>query len=139
MEDINELLQFNMSDTFILLFMIFNHVVDDYYSQGILAKLKQKAWWRKQEEYKEMYKYDYIVALVMHAFSWAFMIMLPLALKEGFNVGGWFTVVLLINAVIHAFIDDFKANKLKINLVVDQSLHVLQICVTYILYFLITR
>ena len=28
-----------------LLTMIFLHIVDDYYLQGVLAKMKQRKWW----------------------------------------------------------------------------------------------
>ena len=34
--------------------MIFMHILDDYCLQGILASMKQKEWWRKQEQYKEL-------------------------------------------------------------------------------------
>ena len=54
----------------VLLFaMIFCHVVDDYYLQGVLAKLKQKESWPQD---KPQYRHDYIAALAAHAFSWAF-------------------------------------------------------------------
>ena len=59
----------------ILLSMIFCHIVDDYYLQGWLASAKQKEWWKKNAPEK-MYSRDYIMALFMHSFSWAFMIML---------------------------------------------------------------
>ena len=36
-----------MSNIFILLFMIMMHIVDDYYLQGILAKMKQKVGGKK--------------------------------------------------------------------------------------------
>ena len=60
----------------ILLIMLFLHIVDDYYLQGILTKLKQKSWWEENAPNK-LYKHDYIIALIEHAFSWTFMIMLP--------------------------------------------------------------
>lgn len=113
----------------ILFAMIFCHIVDDYYLQGILASMKQKAWWRKQESYNENYQHDYIIALIMHAFSWAFMIMLPFVLVE---INQYAIVIsIAINTIIHAFIDDLKANKKKINLVSDQILHILQILLTW--------
>lgn len=113
----------------ILFAMIFCHIVDDYYLQGILASMKQKAWWRKQEGYNENYKHDYIIALIMHAFSWAFMIMLPFILVD---VNQYAIVIsIAINTIIHAFIDDLKANKKRINLVSDQILHILQILLTW--------
>ena len=113
----------------ILFVMIFCHIVDDYYLQGILASMKQKAWWRKQKSYNEMYKHDYIIALIMHAFSWAFMIMLPFILV-GINQYA-IVISIAINTIIHAFIDDLKANKKKINLVQDQVIHIVQILLTW--------
>ena len=57
--------------------MIFCHIVDDYKLQGILASMKQKDWWVEQIGFTKLYKYDYIVALLVHSFSWSFMILLP--------------------------------------------------------------
>lgn len=114
--------------------MIFAHIVDDYYLQGILASLKQKSWWKNQKSYKPMYKYDYIVALIMHAFSWSFMISLPI-LYLGFTK--WIVVAIILNTIIHGIVDDLKANKGKINLIVDQSIHIIQIVITWILMVLI--
>ena len=36
-----------MIEIFMLLLMIFLHIVDDYYLQGILASMKQRGWWEK--------------------------------------------------------------------------------------------
>lgn len=115
---------------FILFVMIFAHIVDDYYLQGILASLKQKTWWENQKSYKQMYKYDYIVALIMHAFSWSFMISLPI-LYLGFTK--WIAVAIILNTIIHGIVDDLKANKHKINLIMDQSIHIVQIFITWVL------
>ena len=115
---------------FILLLMIFLHIVDDYYFQGWLASAKQKSYW-KQNAPDKLYKYDYIVALIMHAFSWTFMIMLPIALNMGFNINDDFVVFFICNAITHAIIDDAKANKKIINLIEDQSVHILQIIYTW--------
>ena len=119
---------------FILFVMIFAHIVDDYYLQGILASLKQKTWWENQKSYKPMYKYDYIVALIMHAFSWSFMVSLPI-LYLGFTK--WIAVAIILNTIIHGIVDDLKANKHKINLIVDQSIHIVQIIITWILFVVI--
>lgn len=119
---------------FILFVMIFAHIVDDYYLQGILASLKQKTWWENQKSYKPMYKYDYIVALIMHAFSWSFMISLPI-LYIGFTK--WIVVAITLNTIIHGIVDDLKANKGKINLIMDQSIHIVQIVITWVLLVLI--
>lgn len=118
-----------MSKLFVIVLMIFCHIIDDYRLQGILASMKQRSWW--EENYPErLYKYDYIIALAMHAISWSFMIMLPVAAYMGFRPTNFFFVMLAVNSVIHVFVDDLKANKHKINLIVDQSIHLVQIIVT---------
>lgn len=115
--------------------MIFMHIVDDYCLQGILASMKQKVWWQENAS-DAMYRFDYIVALIVHSFSWAFMIMLPIAVTYQFGVGSHvYSIALFTNLIIHAIVDDLKANKKKINLVVDQSIHLVQILVTW-LYFM---
>lgn len=119
-----------MNNIFIVLMMVFCHIVDDYFLQGILASLKQKEWWKKQEQYKDLYKYDYIVALLMHSFSWTFMIMLPIALINSFEIGAIFLIVFVLNVITHAIVDDLKANKFKINLIIDQTIHLIQIVIT---------
>lgn len=123
-----------MNKIFILLAMIFLHIVDDYkLQQGVLANLKQKSWWQKEVGYKKLYKYDYIPALILHAFSWTFMIMLPIAISLKFNIG-WWIIAYIVNSAIHSFVDDLKANKLKINLIVDQIIHIIQIVITWAIF-----
>lgn len=122
-----------INNAFIILLMLFLHIVDDYYLQaGLLSKLKQKNWWTSQKEYKDMYKYDYLIGLLMHSYSWAFMIMLPIAFKMSFDISTPFIIALIVNGIIHFIVDDLKANRGKINLVVDQSIHIVQIIVTAI-------
>jgi len=108
----------------ILFAMIFAHIVDDYYLQGILAKMKQRKWWEENAPDK-MYRYDYIVALITHAFSWSFMIILPTLLISD----EWFTmcIFIIINTILHAYIDNAKANRHSINLIADQLCHLIQI------------
>ena len=72
----------------ILICMIFMHIVDDYYLQGVLASMKQKQWWEKNAPDK-LYKYDYIVALIMHSFSWTFMIMIIPTIYYILNADNW--------------------------------------------------
>lgn len=120
-----------MNNTFIFLLMIFCHIVDDYYLQGWLASAKQKKYWEENAPDK-MYKHDYIWALIMHSFSWAFMIMLPVALFMNFNVGFEFVMLFVWNVFLHAITDDAKANRKKINLIQDQMVHILQIIATFL-------
>lgn len=122
-----------MSTVFIFMTMVFFHIVDDYYLQGWLASAKQKEYWKKNAPQK-IYKYDYIWALIMHSFSWAFMIMLPVAYSRSFDVGVSFVTVFLVNMIVHAIIDDLKANKKKINLWADQLIHLFQIALTSIIF-----
>ena len=123
---------------FLLVFMLLAHIVDDYYLQGWLASAKQKKWW-EQNAPKELYKYDYIMALFCHALSWSIMIFLPILTYSLINNIDlqWFYLAIPINLCIHAFIDDLKANKLKINLIVDQSVHFFQIFATWLAFVLI--
>ena len=118
---------------FVLLAMIFCHIADDYYLQGILASMKQKSWWQKSESYSEKYRYDYVIALIEHAFSWTFMMMLPIFIVSKFQIDVFMCLVFLANWIIHTIVDDLKANKKKINLIQDQVIHLVQIFVTFIL------
>lgn len=113
----------------ILVFMLFLHIVDDYYLQGILAQMKQKSWWVDKIDNFEnsMYNKDYIVALIMHGFSWSVMIMLPIIVSRGFVVDLQMFGVICLNGLLHSLVDDLKANHKKINLWQDQLIHVLQI------------
>lgn len=117
---------------FVFLSMIFLHIIDDYVLQPVcLSKLKQKKFWEANAP-NELYKNDYKMALLMHGFSWAFMIMLPIAIYQGFDVGVKFLLAFSSNTILHSVIDDTKANKEKINLITDQFIHLIQIAVTFI-------
>lgn len=121
-----------MSKHFVFMAMIFCHIVDDYYLQGILAKMKQEKWWKENAPSK-LYKNDYIVALVMHGISWSFMTMFPIALYNAFNCDSNFAALLIMNAILHSCMDDAKANIGTINLVQDQLFHIAQIIFTFII------
>ena len=125
-----------MIKVFILISMIFCHIVDDYYSQGILASMKQKDWWKNNSPDK-LYKYDYLMALFMHSFSWAFMIMIVPTIYSLFvlmhNRHIHILILFVINVMIHAIVDDLKANRKKINLIQDQTIHLLQIIFTWLI------
>jgi hypothetical protein len=117
--------------------MLFCHIVDDYYLQGILASMKQKSWWEKQENYSKKYKGDFVMALFMHAFSWAFMINLIFIIL-GLNINFIFFSI-IINCGIHMLIDHLKANVKLINLQVDQLLHMFQMWITLLVALAILR
>lgn len=121
----------------LLIFMIFAHITDDYYLQGWLASAKTKNWWEKNAPNK-LYSKDYIMALFCHSLSWSIMVFLPILIYSLYNQIdlNWFYLVLPINLIIHAVIDDLKANKFKINLIIDQSIHFIQIFITWIIFVL---
>lgn len=123
-----------MKNTTILLFMLYFHILDDFLIQGILASMKQKSWWTENPEYKELYSKDYLAALIIHSISWAISINIPVIIylyDTEMKLSFW--ILFLANIIIHAFADNLKANKKTINLVIDQSIHFVQIIVTYIL------
>ena len=122
---------------FILISMIFCHVVDDYYLQGWLASAKQKKWWIENAP-NDLYKNDYLMALFCHSFSWSFMIQMPILIYSFYtHLFIWNILLFIINLIIHMFIENLKANKLKINLIQDQIIHFIQIIMTWIIIFII--
>lgn len=118
-----------MNTLFILLWMLFFHIVADYNLQGWLASAKQKSYWVENAP-DELYRYDYIMALLMHSISWTFMIMLPIAHIQQFNINYGFIIVFIVNVVAHAVVDHMKANVKSINLWHDQTFHLIQIIAT---------
>ena len=117
---------------------IFLHIVDDFYLQGIMANMKQRKWWAEQTQ-DPKHKYDYIIVLLLHGFSWAFIThivyLMIFALNSNDTAVKWFIICsILVNACIHAFIDNLKANKFKINLIQDQCLHIIQILITQAIF-----
>ena len=126
----------------LLLTMIFLHIVDDYYLQGWLASAKQKSYW-EQNAPDKLYKHDYIMALFMHSFSWAFMIMVVPSVYTLINTTNIdnaslaIVLVFLTNLCVHMVVDNSKANLKKINLVQDQSYHLAQIIITWIAFVVV--
>ena len=127
-----------MTELKILFLMLLAHIIDDFVLQPVcLSNLKQKGWWEKNAPDK-LYKTDYIMALSIHGLSWSIMIALPLffftKLPDIF-----YAFVIPINALIHAGIDNMKANDKSINLSVDQFIHICQIATTWILAIMILK
>ena len=121
--------------------MIFCHVVDDYYLQGWLASAKQKKWWEENAP-DSLYKNDYKVALLVHSFSWAFSINLPVLVYALFfqilpTIILPYFILLVVNMIIHCIVDNLKANKLEINLIADQSIHFIQILISWVVYMFV--
>lgn len=83
--------------------------------------------------FRKKYKYDWVVSLFLHSLEWTYLVMLPVAIWLGFRVSALFIWMFVVNIVFHMIIDHLKANKLRINLVLDQALHIVQIVFTFVL------
>lgn len=123
----------------ILIMMIFLHIFDDFHLQGILASMKQKSYWvdecKKYDIEYDKYKHDWIVALIMHSISWSFMIMLPILLFIQYK-SLMYIIAFITNTTVHCVTDHLKCNLFKINLVQDQTIHILQILLTWLIFII---
>ena len=123
----------------LLIAMLYCHILDDFCLQGILASLKQKSWWEDICSVEPRFRNDYKAALIIQSFLWCFFIHIPLILHIRYC--GWtyneelFLIVFVADWIIHVIIDDFKCNKHKLNLVMSQTVYLIQVIVTWILYF----
>lgn len=117
----------NVTQTIVV--MLSAHLITDYTLQGWLADGKQKSWWNKiaNGNLPPKYRYDYIAALICHGLYWSIAVCLPLWNSP------MFLQAIIGNTIIHAVVDDLKANRSKLNLIQDQLLHFAQIVVTAIL------
>lgn len=119
---------------YILIFMILLHIIDDFVLQPIcLSKLKCKdIWIEANKQYDNLYENDYKMALFIHGLSWSIMIHIPCIvylLHINVNPSAFIFLSIFIHGGIHSIIDNLKANKRKINLITDQSLHFIQILI----------
>lgn len=125
----------------IIILTILAHIIEDFHLQGIMASMKQKSWWydqfakvsaeqpdRAMPDIMRKYDKDYIVVLILHGIEWSICVSLP-ALILGDPQSGLVSVLIVILAmgILHALIDDLKANKQILNLIQDQTFHMLQI------------
>lgn len=124
----------------LLMTMIFFHIIADFNIQGILAQMKQKSFYDQYRYRVNLYRYDHIVALLMHSFSWTFMIHIP-GIMYLILMGKWsmfenewtvYLIFFIVHMIIHALTDHAKANWYLINLVMDQTIHILQIIIIWI-------
>lgn len=114
----------------VFILMVLLHLLDDFWIQpGLLAKLKQKTFW---SGYEKKYANDWVAGLICHAVEWSSMIMLPLLWLGGSDL--LLGCLWAGNALIHGVVDHLKCNALKINLITDQSIHFIQICLTVLIY-----
>ena len=105
--------------------------MDDIIYQYFMRKSKK--WWDENAP-QVLYRYDYVVALIAHSFSWSLFVTLPVVIYSSCVVSEPLVFVFVLNMIIHALVDDLKANKLKINLALDQTVHILQIVIVWLLF-----
>ena len=121
------------------------HFIADFSLQGILGKLKQKGFWSNHANFNDepvecrakwcdgFYHHDWVPCLFAHSMMWSVFTFLPLLFLQNCEGQFWrraFELTVLANALVHAVVDDLKCNRYKINLAVDQLIHLLQIFLT---------
>lgn len=141
-------------NVYIALSVLAMHVVADFLLQGIMANMKQRIWWvdeliklhqdtdgKLPRAIWDVYKHDYIVALLAHSYLWSFCIMIPIwiyVITLGTLAASTPAIIAFLfgNAVVHAVIDHLKANVGLICLVDDQIMHLGQLGITlFVLVF----
>jgi hypothetical protein len=61
--------------------------------------------------------------------------MLPIAIMQYSSIYPQaYGVAILANMLIHGIVDDMKANRKKINLIVDQLIHLAQVVITWLCF-----
>jgi len=60
--------------------------------------------------------------------------MLPIFIADHLIVSVYTFLLLIANMLIHAFVDDLKANLMKTNLIEDQLIHLVQIALTFMIW-----
>ena len=119
------------------LIMIFLGIVDEFYLQGKLENLKNKYGLGFDDLLvkiiSEKNKNDWITALLIHSFSWTFMIHFPI-----FYLGGITILHLIlsfvINIFVHAILDHLACNIGKISYSTSYMGHLFQITMTFVAF-----
>ena len=133
-----------MTAAVLFLLMLLAHIIEDFHLQGKMADMKQKVWWRDQvadsckwfsdEERAEgfkrrmrVYGRDYIPVLILHGFEWAICVSVPVLFYTGFEPSAVYIIAMMVMAFAHSLVDHMKCNMLKINLIHDQAIHMVQV------------
>ena len=141
----------------ILIFMILAHIIADWNLQGIMGQMKQRDWWIDQTKavlsegraegdmpdwvqspiWKKV-RHDYVMVLAIHGLEWSIIMHLPAIIYlwmtgDLTTVGqeAVITAVILIQAAVHAWLDNLKANTYQTNLIADQIWHLVQVFVSF--------
>lgn len=116
--------------------LLLAHIIDDFFLQiPALSNMKQKGYWVKlvPEINKTKYKNDYMMALVIHGFSWSIIVHLLFILITPYDIAQ-LSLSIIIHAVVHLLVDHMKANLGWINLIQDQLIHMIQLGVIWIMF-----
>jgi hypothetical protein len=133
-----------MNFVVLLISMLFCHILADFNMQGMLKYFKQESYWKKlfiNKRYPNLDKEnDYVVALLIHSIMWTFMMNLPIILmyyagKLEINTV-FFVFELIVNFIIHTIVNDKKANNFELTFTEDQTIHFLQIFITWVIIIL---
>ena len=132
----------DMDFTKILLLVLLLHFIADFNLQigAKLHDMKQKMWWSRQYKRLKMeandtrqYRNDYKCALFIHALVWSLVTFAPLVYFTKNSYG--YLAMIVVNTIVHAKIDDAKANEYILNLIEDQVMHLIQIVLTVVLWY----
>lgn len=114
------------------LLMIVGHCIGDYVLQTeFLAQGKSPRFWEGAPD-----KTAWIPVLFAHSVIWTACVMLPLLLIVWPVIGLPFVVCFAANIVIHFFVDWLKCVG-KINMLIDQGIHLVQMIVSFALVALL--
>lgn len=117
-----------MNYTLTTLLMIVGHFVGDYVLQtDFLAKGKSPKFWEGTKD-----ETGWIPVLLAHSVIWTACVMLPLLLLVWPAIGLPFVVCFGANIGIHFFVDWLKCVG-KIDMLIDQGIHLLQMMATFLL------
>jgi len=114
-----------------LFIMIFLAIVDEFYLQGKLENLKNKYGLGFGESEKN--KNDWITALLIHSFSWTFMIHFPILYLGGITILH-LILSFVINIFVHAILDHLATNVGKISYSTSYMGHLFQITMTFVAF-----
>ena len=115
---------------------------------GNLGNLRRLDYWDEatedlDEEEKKFFLTDFIKALSMKSFEWAFCIHIPIVfiiLKYNIPIDWWvFAFSIAINSIIHLIADNKLVNTFKINLSSYSTTTTIQTVVTGILWLLLFK
>lgn len=135
-----------MEFTKLIMLMFLLHILADFNLQfgGKLNNMKQQSWWRDQfeklhvgKEDRMRYRNDFVCALILHSLEWSIVTFAPIIFLTKSVLG--IVSIVVLNALVHAKVDDAKANGRVLNLVEDQAIHLIQIAVTAVLWYRCTQ